>query len=102
MLLSDREAEHIVGCNMAFRKKSLQAIGGFDVQFRAAGDDVDVCWRLQKAGGTLGFNAAAVVWHYRRNSLRAFWKQQWGYGKAEALLRAVGPPLAGQSSSSRA
>src|SRR6266704_2014322 len=30
VLLSDQEAEHIPGCNMAFRKASLQAIGGFD------------------------------------------------------------------------
>ena len=91
VLLSDREAEHIVGCNMAFRKSSLEAIGGFDVRFRTAGDDVDVCWRLQQAGETLGFNPAAVVWHYRRNSIRAFWKQQRGYGRAEALLEMKWP-----------
>ena len=48
VLLSDTEAEHIPGCNMAFRKTALQAIGGFDPQFRTAGDDVDVCWRLQQ------------------------------------------------------
>ena len=41
VLLSDDEAEHIAGCNMAFRKTALQAIGGFDPQFRVAGDDVD-------------------------------------------------------------
>jgi GT2 family glycosyltransferase len=86
VLLSDREAEHIPGCNMAFRKAALEAIGGFDPRFRAAGDDVDVCWRLQERGWTLGFSPAAVVWHHRRNSLRAYWKQQCGYGKAEALL----------------
>lgn len=86
VLLSDREAEHIPGCNMAFRKTCLQAIDGFDPQFRTAGDDVDICWRLQQQGWSLGFNPAAVVWHHRRNSVRAYWKQQQGYGKAEALL----------------
>ncbi len=86
VLISDREAEHIPGCNMAFRKSALEAIGGFDPQFRAAGDDVDICWRVQQRGWTLGFNAAAVVWHHRRNSIRTYWKQQRGYGKAEALL----------------
>src|SRR6059058_3417972 len=30
VLVSDREAEHIPGCNMAFRKSCLEAIGGFD------------------------------------------------------------------------
>src|SRR5215204_2216804 len=91
VLLSDQEAEHIPGCNMAFCKAYLQAIGGFDPQFRVAGDDVDVCWRLQQRGWTLGFNPAALVWHHRRNSVRTYWKQQQGYGRAEALLEAKWP-----------
>src|SRR5206468_2276343 len=66
VLLTDREAEHIPGCNMAFRRSCLEAIGGFDLQFRTAGDDVDVCWRLQERGWTLGFSPAAMVWHHRR------------------------------------
>ena len=86
VLLSDQEAEHIPGCNMAFRRKALLEIGGFDPQFRTAGDDVDVCWRLRERGGTLGFHPGAVVWHHRRNSVRTYWKQQMGYGRAEALL----------------
>jgi GT2 family glycosyltransferase len=91
VLLSDTVAEHIPGCNMAFRRSCLQAVGGFDPQFRVAGDDVDVCWRLQQQGWTLGYNPAAMVWHHRRNSLRAFWRQQKGYGKAEALLERKWP-----------
>jgi GT2 family glycosyltransferase len=91
VLLSDQEAEHIPGCNMAFRKARLEAIGGFDPQFRTAGDDVDVCWRLQERGWTIGFHPAALVWHHRRNSLRAYWRQQLGYGKAEALLKRKWP-----------
>src|SRR6516225_9045888 len=48
VLLTDIEAEHIPGCNMAFLRSALEAVGGFDVQFRVAGDDVDMCWRLQE------------------------------------------------------
>ena len=91
VLLSDREAEHIPGCNMAFRRDRLEAIGGFDPQFRAAGDDVDVCWQLQERGWTLGFHPAALVWHHRRNSVRTYWKQQIGYGRAEAMLERKWP-----------
>jgi hypothetical protein len=76
---------------MAYRRDRLLAIGGFDVQFRTAGDDVDVCWRLQDAGWTLGFNPAAMVWHHRRNSVRMYWRQQVGYGRAEALLERKWP-----------
>jgi GT2 family glycosyltransferase len=91
VLLSDREAEHIPGCNMAFRKEQLLKIGGFDPQFRVAGDDVDVCWRVQERGWKLGFCAGATVFHHRRNTLRAYWKQQVGYGKAEAILERKWP-----------
>src|SRR5437879_4491792 len=63
VLLSDQEAEHVPGCNMAFRKACLEAVGGFDRQFRTAGDDVDVCWRLQQHGWRVGFSPAAMVWH---------------------------------------
>src|SRR5712671_5821018 len=86
VLLSDELAEHIPGCNMAYRKEALVAVGGFDPRFRAAGDDVDICWRLQDRGSTIGFCPTAVVWHHRRNSIPAYWKQQYGYGKAEAQL----------------
>jgi GT2 family glycosyltransferase len=91
VLLDDELAEHIPGCNMAFRKDALEAIGGFDPQFRSAGDDVDICWRLQERGWTLGFSPAAMVWHHRRNSVRSYWKQQIGYGAAEALLERKWP-----------
>jgi O-antigen biosynthesis protein len=91
VLVSDREAEHIPGCNMAFRKHALAQIGGFDPVFRTAGDDVDICWRLRDRGLKLGFNPAAVVWHRRRGSLRAYWRQQRGYGEAEALVERKWP-----------
>jgi len=86
VLLTNQKAEHIPGCNMAFRKIALRTIGGFDPQFHVAGDDVDVCWRLQQEGWSLGFSPAALVWHHRRNSVVAYLKQQCGYGKAEAML----------------
>jgi O-antigen biosynthesis protein len=91
VLLSDTEAEHIPGVNMAFRKDCLEAIGGFDPQYHAAGDDVDVCWRLHQRGWTLGFSPSAVVWHHCRDSVRTYWNQQKGYGKAEAMLERKWP-----------
>ena len=91
VLISDQEAEHIPGCNMAFRKACLEATGGFDARFRVAGDDVDVCWQLQQRGWTLGFSPAALVWHHRRGSVRAYLKQQLGYGRAEGLLERKWP-----------
>jgi glycosyltransferase involved in cell wall biosynthesis len=91
VLVTDQEAEHIPGCNMAFRKDCLKAIGGFDQKFKIAGDDVDLCWRIQQCGLWLAFSPTAKVWHRRRNSIRAYWRQQTGYGKAEAILEKKWP-----------
>ena len=101
VLISDREAEHVPGCNMAFRRAALEEIGGFDERFRVAGDDVDVCWRLQESGKTLGFSAGAVVMHRRRDSVWRYLKQQYGYGKAEALLERKWPTRYNRAGSSR-
>jgi O-antigen biosynthesis protein len=86
VMLTDREAEHIPGCNMAFFKWALEEVGMFNPIYRKAGDDVDVCWRLQERNYKIGFSPAAVVWHYRRSTVKAYLKQQAGYGEAEALL----------------
>jgi GT2 family glycosyltransferase len=91
VLITDRLAEHIPGCNMAFRANCLREVGGFDERFRIAGDDVDICWKLQARGWTLGFHPAAVVWHHRRTSLKAYWRQQLNYGRAEAMLELKWP-----------
>src|SRR5262249_23940672 len=91
VLLSDEVAEHIPGCCMAYGKDALDTRGGFDPKSRAAGDDVDVCWRLQERGGTIGFAPGAMVWHHHRHSIRAYWKQQLGYGHAEAMLERKWP-----------
>jgi len=86
VMLTDRVAEHIPGCNMVFYKWALEEVGGFDPIFKKAGDDVDICWRLQQRGHQIGFNSAGFVWHYRRSNVQAYLKQQAGYGEAEALL----------------
>src|SRR5438552_10162563 len=91
VLLDDRLAEHVPGCNMAFRRDALVAIGGFNPIFLRAGDDVDVCWRLQARGWKIGFASAALVWHHHRASISGYWRQQVGYGEGETWLMAHHP-----------
>jgi GT2 family glycosyltransferase len=87
VLENEQVAEHIPGCNMAFRREALVAVNGFDPLYRKAGDDVDICWRLRQAGHWISFAPGAFVWHHRRQNPRAYLRQQAGYGEAEALLR---------------
>ena len=91
VLLDDRIAEHVPGCNMAFRRDALLAIDGFNPTYLRAGDDVDVCWRLQARGWKIGFASSALVWHHHRSSVKAYWRQQVGYGEGETWLMAHHP-----------
>jgi glycosyltransferase involved in cell wall biosynthesis len=86
VLITDDRAEHVVGANMAFRRTTLRDLGGFDVAYTSAGDDVDICWRLLDAGHEIGFAHAAQVWHHRRDSLGRYLRQQRGYGRSERMV----------------
>jgi GT2 family glycosyltransferase/exo-beta-1,3-glucanase (GH17 family) len=86
VLLSDDRAEHVPGCNMAFAKTALEEVAGFDPVYHAAGDDVDVCWKLLERGREIAFAPAAQVRHRRRSTVRGYLRQQRSYGHAERLL----------------
>ena len=91
VLRDNVHADHIAGVNMAFRREALEAINGFDPVHCKAGDDVDVCWRLEDIGLRLAFSPTAIVWHHRRPSLSRYLKQQYGYGEAENQLERKHP-----------
>jgi O-antigen biosynthesis protein len=91
VLRDNVHAEHVAGVNMAFRRDALLSLGGFDPVHRRAGDDVDICWRLQDAGLEIAFSPAAIVWHHRRPSMLRYLKQQSGYGEAENQLERKHP-----------
>ena len=51
-------------CNMGYRRKALEAAGGFDEGFRwPYGEDCDLAWRVKAAGGTSTFVQEALVHH---------------------------------------
>jgi hypothetical protein len=90
VLVSDREAEHIPGCNMAFRRDALP---------RSAASILATARRRRRrpvlapaaARRADRLSPGAMDWHHRRNSLTMYWRQQRGYGKAEALLEQKWP-----------
>lgn len=87
VLIDNERAEHIPGCNMAYRKEVFDVAGKFDAQHRAAGDDVDLCWRILVANRKIVYHPSAVVWHHRRPTIKTYLRQQKGYGYAEAHLQ---------------
>ncbi len=82
----DDALAQLCGCNMALEKTVLEKIGGFDPMFTAAGDDVDLSWRIRDGGAALASAPGAIVIHDRRSTMREYLAQQRGYGAAEGLL----------------
>lgn len=78
---------YAVGANFAVRHATYDAVGGCDEAFVACSDDIDLSWRIQHSGGSITFRKDAVM-HYRlRDHLREVVRQQYAYGRTDALLR---------------
>ena len=59
----DRWAVRFHGTNMAYRRKLLLSIGGFDERYEYLHDDADIAWRLRRAGARLVPVDDAWVYH---------------------------------------
>jgi GT2 family glycosyltransferase len=73
------------GCNMAFRRSTLEAQGGFDTVLGTGtpakgGEDLSFFIRVLLDGGSLGFEPAAVVRHSHRRTEPEFLQQVLDYG----------------------
>ncbi len=58
------------GCNMAFSKKALDAVNGFDENFSFYFDEIDLSLRLNRAGYKINVNPDAIVHHFIKSNLR--------------------------------
>jgi glycosyltransferase involved in cell wall biosynthesis len=93
--------QHGVGCNMAFRREAIVAVGGFDPALdvgtaTGGGGDLDAFQRLIEADAAIVYRPDAVVRHVHRRSLGELRRQLFDNGRAyssvlfAALLRARG------------
>lgn len=74
-------------CSMAVRRAVLERVGGWDDELIDA-EDIDLSWRVQYSGGTIGMATEAVM-HYRlRTTFRATYRNGFKYGQVDGdLLR---------------
>jgi glycosyltransferase involved in cell wall biosynthesis len=75
------------GCNMAFRRHVLHELGGFDEALDtgaslAGGGDLDIFYRIIRAGQVLVYEPSFMVFHEHRASESALRRQYytWGLG----------------------
>jgi len=66
-------------CNLAIRRKSFVGLGGFDEDFgEAGGEDMELAWRIGRAGLRIHFAPDALVHHPpRRIGWRRIWRRTW-------------------------
>jgi len=70
---------------MVARRAALEDVGGFDETLRY-GEDVDLVWRLDRAGWRVRYEPASIVVHPPRPSLVAWLRQRARYGYSAAPL----------------
>lgn len=72
---------YLVTANAAFRKELVDSAGGFDENFtKAAGEDIDLSWRIQlNTPCTFVFAEKAVVYHKYRDTISGLLAQSFHY-----------------------
>ncbi|MDP8955766.1 MAG: glycosyltransferase [Actinomycetota bacterium] len=86
--MSDPDHPFGLVANLAFRRKPLLEVGGFDPNFPCGGwEDADLCWRLtRQTGMALRYAGEAVVFHRYRSTPTAFLLQHYRYGYGLGLI----------------
>jgi GT2 family glycosyltransferase len=79
-----QNARFFASNNIALSAAGFRSLGGFDVGFRIASEDRDLCERWQRAGRRMVFVSNAVVCHFHRLSLAGFVRQYFRYGRGAA------------------
>ena len=72
----------VIGC---FRRQALYAVDGWDP--RRLTEDIDLTWRLQRAGWRVRYEPHALVWILMPETLSGLWRQRlrWARGGLEVL-----------------
>jgi cellulose synthase/poly-beta-1,6-N-acetylglucosamine synthase-like glycosyltransferase len=75
----------VIGAAMAMSKAAFLEVGGFDEGLRTQ-VDLDLSWRLQRAGFAPRFVPDAVVRYRYRQDVAAVFRQERRYGRGEVAL----------------
>jgi glycosyltransferase involved in cell wall biosynthesis len=73
------------GCNMAFERELLIALGGFDEALDTGaplpgGGDLDIFYRVLRSGRTMVYEPEIAVYHEHRETIAQLRRQYWSWG----------------------
>ena len=79
----------VSGVITAFRKSAVHEVGYWSPNMLT--EDIDITWKLQRAGWDVYFEPNALVWILMPETLRGLWKQRlrWAMGGAQVLIKNV-------------
>lgn len=63
-----REMGAATGACLMMRREAFEKVGGFDVDFRVALNDIDLCMKVRDAGYEIMFTPYAKLYHYESKS----------------------------------
>jgi len=68
------EVDHLVGCNMSFRREALELVGGFDSNYTLSNlrEETDLCLRVKRAGWRIMFTPEMAVVHFSARARSPF------------------------------
>jgi biofilm PGA synthesis N-glycosyltransferase PgaC len=77
----------VSGVITAFRKSAVHQVGYWSADMLT--EDIDISWKLQRAGWDIYFEPNALVWILMPETLSGLWKQRlrWAMGGAQVLLK---------------
>lgn len=71
-----REVDWVFAASLMIRRKILNQVGYFDERYKMYFEDVDLCYRVKKAGYKIYYYPEAIIIHYhRRESAQKFSKK---------------------------
>lgn len=77
----------VSGAVTAFRKTAVHDVGYWSPDMLT--EDIDISWKLQRAGWDIEFEPNALVWVLMPETFNGLWKQRlrWAMGGAQVLLK---------------
>lgn len=79
----------VSGVITAFRRSAVHGVGYWSADMLT--EDIDITWKLQRAGWDVLFEPKALVWILMPETLSGLWKQRlrWAMGGAQVLLKNI-------------
>jgi biofilm PGA synthesis N-glycosyltransferase PgaC len=79
----------VSGVITAFRKSAVHQVGYWSADMLT--EDIDITWKLQRAGWDVRFEPNALTWILMPETLKGLWKQRlrWAMGGAQVLMKNV-------------